>query len=68
MEKGMSKIEDAEKLGADRKAAIRFLKDMAERIEERMAEHFAGGFFALAAGETKQLAAVVEVLAQIDLR
>jgi len=64
----MAKIEDAEKLAADKKAAVRYLKDMAERIESAMAEHFAGGFFALAAGEAKQLAAVVEVLGQIDHR
>ncbi len=64
----MAKIEDAEKLAADRKATIRYLKDMAETLEEQMAKNFAGGYFTLASRDALALSDVMEVLAQIDVR
>lgn len=64
----MAKIEDAEKLASDKKAAVRYLRHMAEELEGKMAEHFVGGYYALASGEARLLAVVVDVLGQIDVR
>lgn len=62
-----SPIEEAEKLAAEKKAAVRFLKHRAKHLAESMAKGFAGGFFTLAAADSKQLASVLEVLSQIDI-
>lgn len=62
-----SKIQSAEKLKEDKKSAVAYLKARAEDLDASMAKNFAMRSYSLAAHDAKQLAAVMEVLGQIDL-
>jgi hypothetical protein len=62
-----SKIQAAEKLKEDKKGAVAYLKVRAEELDAAMAKSFASKSYSLAAHDAKQLAAILEVLGQIDL-
>lgn len=62
-----SNIEAAEKAKAGKKHAVAYLRARASDLDASMAKHFVDGHYSLAAGDAKQLAAVMEVLGQIDL-
>lgn len=62
-----SKIQSAEKLKEDKKGAVAYLKARAEELDASMAKHFVAKSYSLAAHDAKQLAAIMEVLGQIDL-
>lgn len=62
-----SKIEASEKLKEDKKGAVAYLKHRAEELDASMAKNFVAKSYSLAAHDAKQLAAVMEVLGQIDL-
>jgi hypothetical protein len=62
-----SKIQSAEKLKEDKKGTVAYLKARAEELDASMAKNFASKSYSLASHDAKQLAAVLEVLGQIDL-
>lgn len=62
-----SKIEHAEGMKNAKRGAIAYLKHRAEELDASMAKNFVSKAYSLAAHDAKQLAAVMEVLGQIDL-
>jgi hypothetical protein len=62
-----SKIDAAEKMKSHKKSAVAYLKDRAQDLDASLARNFASGHYSIAAQDAKQLAAVMEVLGQIDL-
>ena len=62
-----SEIKAAEKLKEQKKATVAYLKHWAGELDASMARKIVAGHYSLAAHDSKQLSAVMDVLGQIDL-
>lgn len=62
-----SPLEEGASRKADKKAAVSYLNARAEELSCDMAGHWTSKLYVLAAQDAKQLAQVLDMLAQIDL-
>lgn len=61
------KISKEKKLLEDKKRTQSYLKHQVEALDQKLAENFAKGNFALAAHDARRMAAMLDVLGDIDV-
>jgi len=62
-----SQIDKAKKLTADKKAAQSYLKSKVEELDRSLAQNYAKGNFTIAAHDARRMAAMLDVLGDVDV-